>query len=87
MARVNSYELPALYNAWMLQYRPDKGTCVHRMFDDANGTRWVDEWLYGKRFGLLFLDAAVGVGQCCDAGLTEWLFGWVLDDRIEHGAQ
>ncbi|PSC69932.1 exostosin-like glycosyltransferase [Micractinium conductrix] len=50
--RIYVYELPALYNAWMLQYRPDKGTCVHRMFDDANGTRWVDEWLYAVEPGL-----------------------------------
>lgn len=32
----------------MLQYRVDRGTCVHRMFTVTNSSNWVDNWLYGK---------------------------------------
>ncbi|KAL4428361.1 hypothetical protein ABPG75_002450 [Micractinium tetrahymenae] len=46
------YELPAMFNQVMLQYRPDRGTCVHRMFSETNGTIWVDGWLYAAETGL-----------------------------------
>lgn len=31
----------------MLQYRPDRGTCIHRMFGVTNDSSWLDNWLYG----------------------------------------
>ena len=43
-----SYELPALFNSVMLQYRVDRGTCVHRLFHQDNGTHWIDGWGYGE---------------------------------------
>ena len=42
-----SYELPALFNSVMLQYRVDRGTCVHRLFHEDNATHWIDGWGYG----------------------------------------
>lgn len=44
-----SYELPAIFNQVMLQYRPDRGTCVHRMYSVTNESMWVDGWLYGEQ--------------------------------------
>jgi hypothetical protein len=41
------YELPAIFNAVMLQYRVDHGTCVHRLFRSDNSSIWNDGWGYG----------------------------------------
>ncbi|PSC68519.1 exostosin-like glycosyltransferase [Micractinium conductrix] len=40
------YELPPWYNSVMLQYRVERGDCVHRVFDDHNSSLRNDGWLY-----------------------------------------
>lgn len=32
-----------------LQYRPDKGCCTHRLFNEDNSTYFGDPWVYGER--------------------------------------
>ena len=36
----------------LAQYRSDKGTCTHRLFDEQNSTYFNDGWLYGAETAL-----------------------------------
>ncbi|KAL4438037.1 hypothetical protein ABPG77_004258 [Micractinium sp. CCAP 211/92] len=46
------YELPAIFNSKLLQYRPDKGCCTHRLFNEDNSTYFGDPWVYAAETGL-----------------------------------
>jgi hypothetical protein len=46
------YELPPRFNAHLLQYRNDKGSCVHRFFNAENETLHVDPNVYNTETGL-----------------------------------
>ncbi|KAI3432296.1 hypothetical protein D9Q98_003856 [Chlorella vulgaris] len=46
------YDLPPMYNAIMLQYRVDFSSCVHRQFNEQNGSYPIDSWLYQPETGL-----------------------------------
>lgn len=46
------YELPPRFNAHLLQYRNDKGSCVHRFFGADNATIHVDPNVYNTETGL-----------------------------------
>ena len=48
---IQVYELPPMYNQLMLQYRFDRESCTHRLFEEENVTRFLNEWGYTTETG------------------------------------
>jgi hypothetical protein len=50
--RIYVYELPSKFNQLMLQYRFQRYTCTHRLFEETNRTVFLDSWHYQAETGL-----------------------------------